>query len=130
MTSLLQHGLAVAASVLPGAAGGETVTYYVGASSIEITAIPRRPENVLDIDTGKLLLGHEDLDWMVEAADLVMGGTAFLPAAGDRIVRTNALGETETYEVRPRDNEDCWQRCDNQDVFYRIHSKRVDNEES
>jgi len=80
------------------AAAGETVTYRRGVLFVEITAVPGRKRQSVVTDESAIMTADQ-LDFLVEPADLVLDGEQTLPRRGDQIVRTVGT-KTYTYAVR------------------------------
>jgi len=66
-----------------------------------------------------------DRDYLVLAADLVLGGSAVEPQRGDRITETIA-GTARTFEVLAPPGEPAWRYSDAGRTTYRIHAKEVE----
>ena len=66
----------------------------------------------------------ESRDYLVAAADLVLGGEAVTPKAGDRITETGESSVHE-YEVMSPGDEPAWRYSDPQRRTLRIHTKFV-----
>jgi hypothetical protein len=66
-------------------------------------------------------------DFLVAAADLVLGGNEIEPQAGDKI-RETVDGTTYVYEVMAPKGEPVWRWADGCRVLRRIHSKQVGTE--
>ena len=62
-------------------------------------------------------------DFLLTAADLILGGQAVEPKSGDRISRVRG-SITETFEVLEPAGQKCF-RTDAQGVTIRVHTKKV-----
>ena len=124
MTNLLDTGVAWLSKKLQTHAS-RTVNYLRGVSTIPAIAATRgRTEYETTDDEGNVTTSHTDLDWIVDAALLVLDGSPIEPRSGDRIVET--VGEvTHTYEVLPLAGLQCF-LLDATGTLYRIHTKHVD----
>jgi len=100
-----------------------TVVYRRGADSVEIeatigsTAFDRTDEY-------GVVHRIESRDYLVAAADLVLGGEAVTPKAGDRITETGE-SRVHEYEVMSPGDEPAWRYSDPQRRTLRIHTKFV-----
>ncbi|MCG3178317.1 MAG: hypothetical protein BIFFINMI_00643 [Phycisphaerae bacterium] len=99
------------------------VLYQRGASSVAIAAGIGR--TLFQVDNGSgVIETFESRDFLILAADLVLGGTVTLPKVGDRIRETQ--GQTIfVYEVMAPGNEPAWRFSDPYRRTLRIHSKHV-----
>ena len=101
-----------------------TVTYRRGAASVELAATVGRTE--YDVDTGHgIVERYESRDYLLRTADLVLGGAAGTPQAGDRIEEVIA-GDTVVYAVMAPANEPVWAYSDPGRITMRVHTKQVD----
>ena len=100
---------------------GRTVTYRRGDASAEVPMAPTRPDRRL-VKSGEILVQQAaDMDWLVEAALLVLDDQVVTPGRGDRVEDAGA----GTYEVLSIAGEDCYRPMDATATFLRIHTKRV-----
>jgi hypothetical protein len=102
------------------AAGGAPVTYSRGDASVVLTAVPGESEHAAADEQGNVTLVRSQ-DWLVAAADLVLGGETIEPRAGDRIV----TAEGQTYEVLPGEGRDCFRASGRPYLRLRIFTKRI-----
>ncbi len=103
------------------------VVYVRGTDSIEVAATVGK--TVFRLDKGYGVIERvEARDYLVLAADLVLGGAAALPKAGDRIRETEG-GKAFVYEVMAPGNEPCWRWSDPYRQTLRIHTKHVATED-
>jgi hypothetical protein len=87
-------------------------------------------ETIFQIDDGAgALLRVESRDYLITAADLVLGGTSVLPQRGDQIRETDALtGQIYVYAVMAPGDEPHWRWSDPYRRTLRVHTKHVDLE--
>jgi len=100
-----------------------TVVYRRGADSVEIAATIG--STAFDrTDEYGVVHRIESRDYLVAAADLVLGGEAVTPKAGDRITETGDTSVLE-YEVMSPGDAPAWRYSDPQRRTLRIHTKFV-----
>lgn len=102
----------------------QAVTYYRGSDSVTVTTTPGSSERELtDLEEG--LTHRIDLqDWLIEAADLIIGGSVVEPQAGDRVHFT--IGSvTYEHEVVELPGEPCFKYTSPYKMRLRVHSKLV-----
>jgi hypothetical protein len=96
------------------------VTYCRGADSVAVQATVGK--TVFEVDDGSgVLETFESRDYLVAAANLVLGGAAVKPQRGDRITDGGKV-----YEVMAPGKEDVFRFSDPYGVTLRIHTKQVD----
>ena len=102
------------------------VVYERGEESVEVQATIGR--TVFEAaDAYGVVERTESRDFLVLAADLVLGGEAVLPERGDRI--REAQGQkTYVYEVLAPGKEPPWRWSDDYRQTLRIHTKHVATE--
>lgn len=101
-----------------------TVKYKRGVDSVDVAASIGRTEFEIDDGFG-VLQKFESRDYLVLAADLVLGGWPVLPERGDRIEET--VGNTTyVYEVMAPGKEPAWRYSDPYRKTLRIHTKQVE----
>jgi len=104
------------------------VTYCRGNASVEVQAAVGR--TVFEVDNGTAVLEQfESRDFLIRAADLVLGDAQTLPQRGDRIRETQD-GVTYVYEVMAPGREPCFRFSDPFRRTLRIHTKLVDTVEA
>ncbi|MCG3178010.1 MAG: hypothetical protein BIFFINMI_00333 [Phycisphaerae bacterium] len=102
------------------------VTYQRGGQSVQVAAGIGR--TVFQIDNGSgVLETFESRDFLILAADLVLGGVAILPKAGDRITEGQD-GTSYIYEVLAPGTEPAWRYSDPYRKTLRIHTKQIGTE--
>jgi len=102
------------------------VTYCRGEESVEVLATVGR--TVFETTDAYGVVEHsESRDFLILAADLVLGGQAVLPERGDRIRETQD-GKTFVYEVMAPGKEPEWRWSDGYRRTLRIHTKQVATE--
>lgn len=100
------------------------VSYSRGELAAEIAATVGK--TTFEIDDGNgVLLRQESRDFLVLAADLVLGDQEVLPERGDRICETQGE-KSYTYEVTAPGREPCWGYSDPYRKTLRIHTKQVE----
>jgi hypothetical protein len=98
------------------------VTYARGQVSVQLLAAVG--QTVFEVDSGLPVAQRwESRDFLVAAADLVLGGEPVEPQRGDRITDGGVV-----YEVLAPGNEDCFRKSDPYGVTLRIHTKQVATE--
>jgi len=103
-----------------------TVTYQRGADTVGLAATIGRTQ-FEQADASDVIHRIESRDFLVRAADLVLGGVPVTPVAGDRIRETS--GETTfVYEVMAPGGEPPFRFSDVNRLTYRIHTKLVGTE--
>lgn len=102
------------------------VVYQRGAESVEVPATIGQTVFQIDDGTGALLR-TESRDYLVTAADLVLGGSPALPQRGDRIRETQGA-QAFVYEVMAPGDEPHWRWSDPYRRTVRVHTKQIDVE--
>ena len=100
----------------------ETVTYRRGALSAQVRATIGHTTFEVDRAYGRETV--ESRDFLIPVEDLVLGGQAAEPAAGDRIEQTIG-GAAEKYDVLAPGQEKCWRYSDPWKKTFRVHTKHV-----
>lgn len=102
------------------------VAYWRGELSVEVQATVG--STVFEVDTGQgAVETSESRDFLILAADLVLGGAEVLPDRGDRIKET--AGESVmVYEVMAPGDEPPWRYSDPWRKTLRVHTKHVATE--
>lgn len=127
MGNLAERGAAWLRDKLQANASREVV-YSRGASSVTLRATPGSTLLQLDDGTGGTRIERTDRDFLIPAADLVLGGVAVHPERGDEIREADG-GVTYVFEVLPYGGtEPCWRWADHYRNVYRIHAKLVGTE--
>lgn len=126
MSNLLRRGMKWLTRKLKQHAS-ETVTYSRGAQSVEIRAPIGKTLMRLDDGYGGVRMEWTDEDFLIPAADLVLGGSTTLPQRGDRI-RWTVEGVTYVFEVMAPGNEPPWRWSDEHRTMLRVHCKQVGTE--
>ncbi len=103
-----------------------TVTYRRGEDSVEVNATIGRGEFEVESDYG-VIERTESRDFLILAADLVLGGVAAMPQRGDRI-READDGKTYVYEVMAPGSEPVWRYSDPYRKTLRVHTKHVETD--
>lgn len=100
-----------------------TVTYRRGTATVTVQATVGR--TVFEQEDGNgAIVRMQVRDYLIDAADLVLGGQPTLPECGDRITET--VGTTQfIYEVMPLGTEPHWRYSDPYRQTLRIHTKHI-----
>lgn len=125
MPNLLQTGSAWLADQLK-THGSVDVLYERGAEQVAVKVTIGKTEFELDDGSG-VVVRIQSRDFLIQAADLVLGGVPSLPVAGDRIRETQGA-TTFVYEVMAPGNEPHYRYSDPFRRLLRIHTKHVATE--
>jgi hypothetical protein len=106
----------------------ETVTYSRGAESVEVPATLGSTGYEVADERGAVV-HTKAMDFLISAADLVLGGQKTRPKAGDRI-RVTFGAEVHVFEVMDLAGTGHYRPCDPHDRTLRVHTKRIDEEEA
>lgn len=96
-----------------------TVTYTRGSDSVELLATPAITSQPRE-DANGFPIRVESAEFILDVADLILGGVAVLPRVGDTITHAGAA-----YDVLPEPGLDCWRYCDSDRATIRVHAKQV-----
>ena len=102
----------------------QTVTYQRGGESVPIAATLGTTSVEITDDTGATVQSPQ-MDFIVSADALMLGGTAATPRIGDR-VHVAAAEKTLVYEVLSLPDGRHYRPCDGNRQMLRIHAKQVD----
>jgi hypothetical protein len=101
----------------------QTVAYVRGALSVDVSATVGT--TIFRIEKSYGIREHfESRDYLILAADLILGGNLASPQPGDHI-KENMLGKIFTYEVMAPGGEPCWRYSDPYRQTFRIHTKLI-----
>ena len=125
MSNLMEQGAAWLADQLK-AHGSVEVTYQRDAAQVAVRATIGKTEFEIDDGSG-LIQRFQSRDYLIQTADLQLGGQATLPVAGDR-VRETVGDQTFVYEVLAPGNEPHFRYSDPFRKVLRIHTKLVATE--
>lgn len=100
------------------------VVYRRGATEVAVQATIGRTLLKLDDGYGGVRMEWTDRDFLLHAADLVLGAVAVLPERGDT-VRETVGTKTFIYEVMAPGKEPAWRWSDVFHKMLRIHTKKV-----
>jgi len=125
MPNLLEQGAGWLADQLKTHASTEVV-YQRGADQVAVQATIGKTEFEIDDGSG-VIQRFESRDYLIQTADLKLGGVLTLPVAGDRI-RETAGDQTLVYEVLAPGNEPHFRFSDPFRKVLRIHAKHVGTE--
>jgi hypothetical protein len=123
MPDLLQTGLDWLADRLKEHAS-RPVIYRRGVQQVTVQATVGRTLLKLDDGYGGVRMEWTDRDFLIHAADLVLGGNAVLPERGD-LIRETQGAKTFIYEVMAPGKEPPWRWSDVFRKVLRIHTKQV-----
>jgi hypothetical protein len=126
MPDLLQTGSDWLADQLKTHASRPLV-YRRGAQQVAMQATVGRTLLKLDDGFGSVRMEWTDRDFLIHAADLVLGGSATLPERGD-VIRETQGTTTFVYEVMAPGKEPPWRWSDVFRKVLRIHTKQVGTE--
>ena len=123
MSNLLKTGLAWLTSQLRTHAA-ETVTYVRGYDSLDVPATFGKKLLRLSDEYG-IRVEWTDMDFLIAADDLVIGGERITPERGD-IIQIAMAYDDQAFEVQPFGSEPAWRWADPHQSMMRIHTKRID----
>lgn len=99
---------------------GQQAVYARGADQVELEAVAGSTQVEQADDAGAAVQSRRT-DWILLAADLVLGGQAVWPQVGDRLT----LSESgEVYEVQPLAGEHA-RACDETRTTVRVHTRLI-----
>ncbi len=101
-----------------------SVVYRRGGDEVPVQATIGRTLLKLDDGYGGVRMEWTDRDFLIHAADLVLGGNAVLPQRGD-LIRETQGPTTFLYEVMAPGKEPAWRWSDVYRKMLRIHTKQV-----
>lgn len=107
--------------------GATEVTYRRGAEEAQVRATIGRTLLKLDDGYGGVRMVWTDRDYLIRAADLVLGGIPAQPLRGDQI-RETVGAQTLVYEVLAPGDEPPWRWADPHRQMLRIHTKQIATE--
>lgn len=124
MSNLLQTGLSWLADQA-AAYASETVTYSRdGVGSVTLSAVLGSQLLRVSDGRGNTKVERADRDFIIVAADLVLGGQVTLPQRGDQIYLTLG-GVIERFDVMPVGSEAAWRYSDAHKLRLRVHTKSM-----
>jgi len=103
----------------------QPVTYRRGGEAVQLVATLGQTTVEITDDTGATVQSPQ-MDFIVSAAELLLGGAPATPRIGDRIHVTGAIGKTLVYEVLSLPDGRHYRPCDPGGRMLRIHAKQVD----
>lgn len=127
MPNILEQGAGWLADQLKTHASTEAV-YQRGAQQVTVQATIGKTEFEIEDGSG-VIQRFQSRDYLIQTADLKLGGVPTLPAAGDRI-RETVGDQTLVYEVLAPGNEPHFRYSDPFRKLLRIHTKHVATETS
>ena len=127
MANLLETGAAWLADQLKSHASTEVV-YLRGDEQVSVQATIGKTEFEID-DGGGAVVRFESRDYLIHAADLILGGSQSLPLVGDHIHEVQ--GErTFVYEVLSPVGQPHYRYSDPFRRLLRVHTKHVSTEDA
>jgi hypothetical protein len=103
--------------------------YSRGPDSVVLRAALGSSLLKLDDGEGGTRIERTDADFIVAAADLVLGGATATPERGDRISYADpAGGGTLQFDVLPYADEPVWRYSDPGRTIVRVHAKQAETE--
>ena len=97
----------------------EAITYKRSSSTVTVMGTPGKTDYDVADESG-LRVGSQVTDFLIIAADLILGGTATTPQHGDQIIFSGSV-----YEVLNLPGDGCWRYSDPYKIALRIHTKQV-----
>jgi len=119
MPTIFEQGVKAGQAML-NAVAGETVEYRRGKTSVVLTAIYSDKGYGADVEHDAVQSYQSD-DFLIMAADILIGGKVTAPQRGDQIVRT-IDGRVETYLVTNPPGRNVYERS-GPAGRYRVHTK-------
>jgi hypothetical protein len=98
---------------------GVSVTYARGANAVTLSAVVGITEHT-SLDDAGMPVTHQSRDYLIAVGDLVLGGSAVEPLAGDRITEGSAA-----YVVRNSGGDAPWRYSDGARTTFRVHTVEV-----
>jgi hypothetical protein len=105
----------------------KSVTYRRDADEVTVRATIGRTLLKLDDGYGGVRMVWTDRDYLIRAADLVLGVNLAQPQRGDQI-REVVGAQTFVYEVLAPGEEPPWRWADPHRQMFRIHTKHIATE--
>jgi len=125
LSDRLQTGAAHLASRLKSHAS-RTVTYIRGAQSVSVSATLDSQLLRVSDRLGNTKVERTDRDFLITAADLILGGVVATPERGDE-VRVTFGSTVERFSVMAPGTEPHWRYEDAHQTLLRVHSKFFGN---
>jgi hypothetical protein len=100
------------------------VVYRRGTDEVVVQATIGRTLLKLDDGYGGVRMEWTDRDFLIHAADLVLGGNPTLPERGD-LIRETQGGKVFVYEMMAPGKEPAWRWSDVFRKVLRVHAKQV-----
>jgi hypothetical protein len=123
VTDLLQTGQEWLADQLKEHASRQVV-YQRGATELVVQATIGRTLMKLDDGYGGIRMEWTDRDFLIQAADLLIGAAVVTPERGDRVRETVGVN-TSVFEVMAYGDEPPWRFSDPFGKLLRIHTKFI-----
>lgn len=116
--TLAERGLNMAARMLSDA-NGDDVDYSRAGETVTLSATFGRSEFQVETGSG-VMIEYSDRDFIITAADLILGGVQSIPVRGDKIT----VG-TEEFEVLAPGGAQVYRPCDSTGIMVRVHTKKM-----
>lgn len=120
---MMRAGLEWLANKL-GKSDSTQITYRRGDLSTSVKATLGRTLLKLSDPYGNVQMVWTDRDFILRQEDLVLDGAAVVPERGDLIEMT-VRGSLQIFEVLVPSESEQHYKADPHDVFFRVHTKRV-----
>lgn len=104
-----------------------TVTYRRGVATVEVDAEVGHSDFDIVSDEG-VVEQWESRDFLIAAADLILGGVEVLPAIGDEIVETIGSDDLVYSVMAPTSDQPPWRYSDQWRITLRVHTKHTATE--
>ena len=118
MTDLLAQGVSMLNTVRKASLSA-TATYQRGLDEVDVAATVGTYQYEVAAESGALMTAHVS-DFIVTAADLLIGDAVIEPMIGDRMVV-----DGRTHEVLDLVPGECWRWSGPPGTAYRIHTKEI-----
>lgn len=120
MADILRSGVEYLRDTLQGYVSSSITYTRSGTGSVTIDATVSVNTAAATDAQGNLRTEWRDRDYIVVAADMVIGSTAITPRRGDRIT-----DGSDTYEVQSQGSEPVYRPADAYGLMWRIHTRKV-----
>jgi hypothetical protein len=106
---------------------GVPAIYRRGADTVALTVTLGRHGTLREEDAAPLVMEEDIRDFLLAAADLVLGGLAITPEAGDQILIVNLAGDQYiVHEVLPPPTSGkCYDGVDPAENTLRVHTRQT-----
>jgi hypothetical protein len=97
----------------------EQLTYKRSNTTVTVMGTPGKTDYEVADESG-LKVGSQVTDFLIIAADLILGGVVTTPQHGDQIIFGSSV-----YEVLNLPGDGCWRYSDPYKIALRIHTKQI-----